>query len=281
MAIPCLPEPARQEVMIAYLLFRIADTLEDGEELDRDEKLAALERLAQLLRGIAEVSPEDGIPSAMQLDLPRPPSRHSDYMALVTELPRVLQALIELRPTVRSAIISSVLTTLDGMGRFIAAGTPAGKIEIASLMELREYCYFVAGVVGEMLTEVFIQTEASLESTREELMRHARWFGEGLQLVNILKDADDDCQSGRLFIPSGVSRSQLFDLARQDLRHAETYIRSLKRAGAARDFIVFTELPLLLAWRTLECVEKFGAGSKVPRSEVMMIVAETVAQQAS
>ncbi len=264
--------------MVAYLLFRIADTIEDGEELDREEKLAALQRFADLLGSTEELAVGEALSLPPRLDLPRPPSRQADYLALLAELPVVIRSLIELRPAVRSVIIRSVLVTLSGMRQFIAAGTPRGKIQLASLSELREYCYFVAGVVGEMLTEIFLQSFQGIEPVRTELKQHARWFGEGLQLVNILKDADDDRANGRVFIPPLAAREELFAWARQDLQHAESYVAALKRSSAPREVIVFTELPLLLAWRTLECVEKFGAGSKVPRAEVMSILAETVAR---
>ena len=42
LSIPVLPEPTRREVMIAYLLFRIADTFEDAAHWPPEERIAAL-----------------------------------------------------------------------------------------------------------------------------------------------------------------------------------------------------------------------------------------------
>jgi farnesyl-diphosphate farnesyltransferase len=48
-AIPLLEEPTRRDVSLAYLLFRIADTLEDSVQLTPDERVEALDELAALI----------------------------------------------------------------------------------------------------------------------------------------------------------------------------------------------------------------------------------------
>lgn len=263
LAIPCLPFPACREVTVAYLLFRVADTIEDSPRLNRSEKLAAFESLESLL-----VERRAGA----RLEFPRPPSENAHYLALLDELPLVATAVDSLRAGVREAILESTKTLVQGMKRFVAAGNSDGSLHLHSVSELRDYCYVVAGVVGEMLTEVFTQGATWLEKVRPDLDAHARWFGEGLQLVNVLKDSAEDQDDGRQLIPASATRSELFELAREDLHKAEIYVATLKRAAAPPGFVAFTELPLALAWRTLECVEQFGPGSKVPRSEVMEIL---------
>jgi farnesyl-diphosphate farnesyltransferase len=249
-------------------LFRIADTIEDGDRLNRDEKLAALDNFASLLR--------DGLLARRaNLDLPRSPSSNPHYRALLGELPLVVHSLGWLPNATRTVVLESLLTSLAGMQRFVGAGTADGHIQVKSVNELREYCFLVAGVVGEMLTELFVEAASSLTGVRDQLRAHAHWFGEGLQLVNILKDSDEDRRDGRVFVPAAATRDDLFQLARADLHKAEDYVLALKQADAPAGFIAFTELPLSLAWRTLECVEQFGPGSKVPRSEVRSILART------
>ena len=277
LAIPCLPLPVRHEVTVSYLLFRITDTIEDATQLNAKEKLAALDRWADVLDQIVSsgAPPAEGLPTQpLTLDLPRPPSSNTDDLDLMHELPFVVQSAALLRPPVRQAIFGSLRTSLSGMRRFIAAGTPSGEVRITSLEDLREYCYVVAGVVGELLTEVFLLGTDGLSEVREELDAHARWFGEGLQLVNILKDADDDLRDGRVFIPRDVTRQHLFEFTREDLRQADAYLQVLKKAKAPQGFMAFTELPLLLAWRTLETVEQFGPGSKLSRTEVLRLLAQ-------
>jgi phytoene/squalene synthetase len=94
-----------------------------------------------------------------------------------------------------------------------------------------------------------------------------------LQLVNILKDSDEDERAGRVFIPRDTKRADLFELAREDLREAEAYVNTLRQANAPAGFIAFTELPLHLARQTLEHLEAHGPGSKLPKGQVMDLVA--------
>ena len=75
-----------------------------------------------------------------------------------------------------------------------------------SIAELRDYCYIVAGIVGEMLTELFLLDRPGLAPAADYLRARSRLFGEGLQLVNILKDADVDASEGRVYIPRGAAR---------------------------------------------------------------------------
>ena len=65
----------------------------------------------------------------------------------------------------------------------------------------------MAGIVGELLTEMFLKRDPSLEPERDALMDLAPAFGEGLQLVNILKDADGDAREGRcIFRPASTAQ---------------------------------------------------------------------------
>jgi farnesyl-diphosphate farnesyltransferase len=64
-----------------------------------------------------------------------------------------------------------------------------------------EYCYFVAGVVGEMLTELFCDYSETIAAHRERLMVLAVSFGQGLQMTNILKDIWEDRRHGACWLP--------------------------------------------------------------------------------
>src|SRR5438552_2755950 len=70
--------------------------------------------------------------------------------------------------------------------------------------EMHEYCYFVAGVVGEMLTELFCAHSPKIDARRAELERLAVSFGQGLQMTNILKDIWDDLERGFCWLPKDV-----------------------------------------------------------------------------
>ena len=83
--------------------------------------------------------------------------------------------------------------------------------------DLQTYCYAVAGIVGEMLTELFILGRESLTPVAPDLRADSATFGEALQLVNILKDSASDRTEGRCYLPQNASRAEVFALAREDL----------------------------------------------------------------
>lgn len=67
--------------------------------------------------------------------------------------------------------------------------------------ELLNYCYGVAGTVGEVLTPVLA------EQPNEETYRIARKLGEALQITNILRDVGEDFENDRIyFSKSSLSR---------------------------------------------------------------------------
>jgi farnesyl-diphosphate farnesyltransferase len=70
---------------------------------------------------------------------------------------------------------------------------------------LEEYCYFVAGVVGEMLCDLFLQKMTTLpESARRIMKENAVSFGLGLQMTNISKDVMADRERGWSYIPQSL-----------------------------------------------------------------------------
>jgi farnesyl-diphosphate farnesyltransferase len=266
LSIPPLPEPVRREVTVAYLLFRIADTFEDATHWPPAERIAALGDFGFLLKNGTRAEAERFGQAWTQAGV----SRHAGYRELIAETPFVFEAFAALRPEAAAILRSHVVRSAEGMAGFVARTGDAGLI-LESLEDLRAYCYAVAGIVGELLTELFLLEEISLRTGAGELRSRARDFGEALQLVNILKDADEDAVEGRRYLPASVPRVDVFALARRDLGVAAAYIEALHRAGASAGILEFTALPVALAWAALARVEERGAGAKVGRPEVYRI----------
>ena len=133
---------------------------------------------------------------------------------------------------------------------------------------MRDYCYVVAGIVGEMLTELFLLDAEALAPFASRLRRRSRFFGEALQLVNILKDANSDATEGRVYLPAGVDRARVFALARRDLDVAAAYVGTLQLAGAPDGFVAFAGSPAVLARASLDRIESTAPGAKLTRAEV-------------
>jgi farnesyl-diphosphate farnesyltransferase len=252
-------------VTIAYLLFRIADTLEDADELEAARRVEALEEFEQLL-----ARPDLKLARAFAHNWGSVKLSGSDScQELVRETPQVIEHLASRPVRVQQLIRMHARRTALGMVSFLGCGSQY----LCSLAEVQKYCYYVAGVVGELLTDLFAEQLPNFGASCE-VRSHAKAFGEGLQLVNILKDSKEDARCGRLFIPASIGRPALFDLARKDLRLAAHYVEQLRRAKALPGYLAFVSLPLKLAWATLDHVEREGPGAKLSRDEVFQILAE-------
>jgi len=269
LAIPLLPEPTRNQVGIAYLLFRIADTFEDAVLWTRERRLEALTRFVELL---------DQDPTAAEAlaaeCLREPPLEHAGYRELLARMPLVLRDFGALPLIARVAVRRHLVRSIDGMKQFVRRSDEQNRLTLSNIEDLRDYCYSVAGIVGEMLTELYLLDRAELAASAEELRNRAASFGEGLQLVNILKDAPRDVEEGRVYIPDGVELHAVLDLTGQALTRAEEYVELLRRAGTAPGLVTFNAFIAGLARSNLGILATRGLGAKLSRSEVASVAAE-------
>jgi farnesyl-diphosphate farnesyltransferase len=154
----------------------------------------------------------------------------------------------------------------------VRRGDERGNLRLHSIRELRDYCYVVAGIVGEMLTELFLLDAPELSAVAPRLRRRSRFFGEGLQLVNILKDRASDATEGRVYLPAEIDVREVFGIARSDLDRAYAYVLTLQDAGAPEGFVAFTASPAILARASLDRIEERGPGAKITRDEVASLM---------
>jgi farnesyl-diphosphate farnesyltransferase len=153
---------------------------------------------------------------------------------------------------------------------------PDGLVTLLTPGDLDRYCYFVAGTVGHMLTELFLHETPHLEpQRRQQLHQNAEAFGMGLQLVNIIKDIAEDKERGVSYLPmtllaehnltaaslfaaqNHAALAPLIGRARNYLAQALIYTLALPpEALSVRRFCLF---PLLLAADTLAAAENNDA----------------------
>lgn len=272
LTIPCLPQPTRDEVGIAYLLFRIIDTFEDAVLWSPEKRQKALHDFIPLLDGPASAAQ----PLAREWATD-PPLAHDGYQELLARTPYVLEKFEALRPEVRQILRDHVSRSADGMASFVARSKPEGRLQLDTIADLRAYCYAVAGIVGEMLTELFVVGRPGMQRVAPELRKRAAAFGEGLQLVNILKDARPDAVEGRTFLPRQAPLREVFVLARQDLADAAAYVDLLREGGAEPGLVAFNAFICKLAAANLQILRDDGLGAKLTRLTVAKIAAEIAA----
>ena len=268
LAIPLLPEPTQTALAMAYLLFRVADTVEDAASWSQANRVAALHELVFILRA----GDQAGAERASRRWLSAHITTHPGYSDLIAAFPELLQELSTWQPARARLLREHAARTAEGMAHTLLEANGAGHFRLTSLSALRGYCYVVAGIVGELVTALFLFDEPALAAVKSRLHANERAFGEALQLVNILKDERADAEEGRVYLPPGVPRQEVIDLARADLIQARAYILALRDGGAPPGFVAFTSLPVELATRALSAVEHRGTGAKVPRDEVLALL---------
>jgi len=205
LTIPQLPEGLRTAVTTAYLLCRIADTIEDEPALSPPETLAFLQRFNAAVGGAGDPALL-GREVAGRLSARTLATEHE----LVAHTDRILRVLATFNERQRSAIQRCLELMCYGMPRFQFSASLAG---LARSADLDDYCYYVAGVVGEMLTELFCDHSPLIASRRGRLSALAASFAEGLQLTNILKDVWEDRARGACWLPQDVFTRHGVDLA--------------------------------------------------------------------
>jgi farnesyl-diphosphate farnesyltransferase len=271
LTIPMLPEPLRQQIGVSYLLFRIIDTFEDATAWTPAKRTEALGDFVQLLAPFEASDSASHVARWMEV----PPVAHAGYLELLAATPRVLAWYRRFDAAARVQIHRHVERSALGMCQFVERTDARGVLRLETLRDLRQYCFFVAGIVGEMLTELFVMASGEAVSrAAPELRARAIAFGEGLQLVNILKDAGADAVEGRVYLPRQVLLAEVFVLARADLRQAAEYTELLRAAGADRGLVAFNALNARLAIETLRVLRDRGLGSKLTRTQVAGLAAD-------
>ena len=204
LTIPQLPETLRIATGNAYLLCRIADTIEDEPTLARDRKLEFSARFARAVQGY-----EDARLFASDLHRSLGPATTHSERDLVFNAGRVLGITNSLPREQHRAIVRCITVMTDGMGHFQERASLRG---LADFEQFDRYCYCVAGVVGELLTDLFCIHSREIDRHRDELLGLGRSFGQGLQMTNILKDQWEDRSRGVCWLPRTAFDRPGFDL---------------------------------------------------------------------
>jgi farnesyl-diphosphate farnesyltransferase len=208
LTIPQLPGALHGVVANAYLLCRVADTIEDDAALSAADKRRYEEAFVDVVSGRAEAAP-----LAAELNPLLSVETIEAERDLVLNLPLVIEVLRGFNRAQQAAIERCVNVMCRGMHRYQQEAAVDGVRGLATLREMDSYCYFVAGVVGEMLTELFCDFDPVIAARREQMLHLAVSFGQALQMTNILKDQWEDRARGACWLPRDVFRRHGVDLA--------------------------------------------------------------------
>ncbi len=292
LSIRLLPAPLREPIGLAYLLARAADTLADTPQM-----AAAVRRqhLATLANAIALDNPEPGTMAELVhtcANLPQDPHER----ALIARLPQCLAWLARINPADREDIRSVLRHITHGQTLDIERfGHAEGVRALANADELNEYTWLVAGCVGEFWTALCLRHLPGFATLGAERMNAlGRSYGQGLQLINILRDLGPDLTAGRCYLPADAlaaaglaaqdvlaSPERMQPLYQHWLAQAERQLAdgmAYVNAVNSRRVRAASALPALLGARTLALLRAVGPAAalqqrvKVPRHEVRSVL---------
>ena len=297
LTVDVLDEPMSSYICLGYLVCRIADTVEDASHIPPAEQ-------AELLRTYdAVLDPDDdtdaeAFVTAVEPYLPSDDGMTDDW-AVVRDSPRVIGTFRSLPADVQKAVVPPARELVQGMAEFVERYDDGG-LRIQTRRELEEYCYYAAGTVGNLITNLVTRHGVAADR-RRRLYDTAEEFGLCLQLVNISKDVYDDYTAeDNVYLPAewladeGVPQEAVIDdahesgaasvvrrtaeLAGSFLDDAQTYLEAVPLRDG--NTLAAWAIPFLLAVGTLrELLARpedalSSTGVKISRQEVLAVVAE-------
>ncbi len=288
LTIRALPRPLREPVGLAYLLARASDTIADSPDAPVEVRLKNLVAFGAMIETGANESELQSLRSEIV------PSNVSERR-LIESAGECLDALRACAEADRADIVEVLRIIVRGQELDLRRFADSEKVSaLPDAAALEEYTYLVAGCVGEFWTQICFRHLRSYARLDAATMRAlGRGFGQGLQLVNILRDLRADLQNGRCYLPAdelaaqGVNAGNIFakasaaravvekwiDRAEKNLAEARRYIESvrswrLRFACILPWAIGVRTLAMLRAHPPLETDERI----KVSRAEVRALM---------
>ncbi|MBO0600278.1 phytoene/squalene synthase family protein [Sporosarcina sp. E16_3] len=237
----------RKTVGSAYLCMRAIDEIEDHEDLLSETKQHLLRSTSKLLQTKFDNIAYQQLLKPYENILPEVTLRLGDWLSVCPE-------------NIIDKVKESTSIMADGMARWVEKDWVVKTKE-----DLDEYTYYVAGLVGIMLSDIWELYDGTV--TDRDL---AIGYGRGLQAVNMLRNQDEDADRGVRFIPDGWDRNDMFAYATMNLNKADEYLKSID----TKNIQLFCKIPLALAKRTLTTLK--NGNEKMSRAEVEITVNEII-----
>lgn len=283
-----LPGPVRHEVCLAYLIARLTDTIADATDIGAGERLDLLQSVESAVSG------ESRWPGAelarIAIHVPNP--GEAELLRHAGELEGFfLRQDSSARGRAKIVLATIISGQILDIERF--AIRPGSFIPEES--SLFDYTWRVAGCVGEFWTEVLAHNlPGCLKLPAEELTVLGKHYGQGLQLLNILRDAPADWRDGRVYLPmpaghairppDAAGLSMLFASMRGHLALCRDWLDDgIRYCEALSGWRVrsASQLPAVLGHLTLDMLERADfpawlARVKVRRADVRIALLQSI-----
>jgi farnesyl-diphosphate farnesyltransferase len=203
LVVPLLEEPLNHYIGAAYLICRVVDNIEDCEQPFAWQ----MKRFAEFRQLLHEPTCAREILAGWEgEDWPGLTPEEKRMMGVKSGL--MLWQIVALMPDkVRLTIGRWALVMAEGMKSVndpeqAPVFTTRQDVQVLSKEEdYNHYCYFVAGTVGHMVTELVIGHYRLNGRLPDRLLANCEAFGRGLQKTNIVKDFPKDLKRGVCYLP--------------------------------------------------------------------------------
>ncbi len=266
-------------VALFYLVLRGLDTIEDDMAIPLDKK-------TPMLRNFHETMEIDGWQFHGSKEKDAELLEHFDVV--ITELK-------QLKPQYYEIIKDLTLKMGNGMADY-AADTDKIENGLQTVEDYELYCHYVAGLVGEGLTRLFVTSELANPKLAERPSL-TESMGQFLQKTNIIRDIHEDWVDGRRWYPKEIwskhvdKWEDLFELSKREqalncisemvldaLKHAEEclfYMAGMRDQSCFN----FVAIPQTMAIATLELIFRNPAilerNVKITKGDACQIMLES------
>ena len=175
-------------VTIFYLVLRALDTIEDDMTLPLEKKEPLLRNFDQRLEKDGWTFTENG-----------PNERDRE---LLVHFDQVIPEFKSAKPAYKKTIADIAKKMGNGMADYCASAEHS-EVSVETVADYDLYCHYVAGLVGEGCTRLFVEAKLGNPLLLERPYLHES-MGRFLQKVNIIRDIREDFDDKRIFWPKEI-----------------------------------------------------------------------------
>lgn len=264
-----LEEPLKSYMAAAYLICRVVDNIEDCTQpfAWKQERFHEFHQLVEEPESASKVLAAWG-----QQSWPGLTAAEAAMMGQLEEADLLWKIYARIPETSRSSIRRWTSEMADGMlliedpDRHILVENGQGVRVLAAESDYNTYCFYVAGTVGHMATELAVIQYGLADEVAGLLAETCEACGRGLQKTNILKDFAEDLDRGVSYLPytwhqqanldpltlngaPSAWKRQVIDDVVQELHIASEYAQALPYS--ATGYRMASLMSLLPAYQTL------------------------------
>jgi farnesyl-diphosphate farnesyltransferase len=209
---PCFEFPLNHFMSASYLICRVVDNIEDCTQPLEWKSL----RFAEFKELLSEPSKEKEILSTWEKE-DWPGLNHDERRMMSLEGGSPLWQIYSQIPQIPRAVIGRWSSEMargmectedpDSEPLFVIQG----EVRLLErVQDYNQYCYFVAGTVGHMITDLVIDHYCLDDDTANILQDLCEACGRGLQKTNIVKDFASDLSRGVCYLPDEWMQDALY-----------------------------------------------------------------------